>query len=282
MKRKNIALTLLCCAGLLGLCGCGGEETTETADVLTATVYADAQVGGEFIYPYAEVTASADAAENVGLADEIAPETAVSALDVLVAVHEELYGEAFTADPAAYLGVDGGWISNAFENSTDSWSVIYNGESAHSDVESSYGGYEALMINQTAVADGDVVEFVAYQDTVNYADNALWIMQDGTRITSLEVAVGEEVSLNVQGYTYSFFSSYGTETIAAEYLAPVAGVQLGTMAEDGTITAIDGAVCDADGNVTYVPAEAGTYTVVAYLSAGDVVAFFSALTVTVK
>lgn len=282
MRKRNVALTLLCCAGLLGLCGCGETETTAGAETLSVTVYADAQVGGEFVYPYSEVTVSSDAAENAGLSDEIAPDAAVSALDVLVAVHEELYGDDFTADPSSYLAVEDGWISNAFENSTDSWSVIFNGESAHSDAESSYGGFEALMINQTEVADGDVVEFVAYQDTVNYADQTLWFMAEGTRITALELAAGEEFSLNVQGYTYSLYGAYGTEAIANTCLMPVAGVQLGLMAADGSITPIDGAVCDDGGNVTLVLAEAGDYTVVAYVPQGDVVAFYSALTVTVK
>lgn len=282
MKKRNVALTLLCCAGLLGLCGCGDTEATAGADALSVTVYADAQVGGEFVYPYAEVTVSSDAAENAGFADEVASDDAVSALDVLVAVHEDLYGEAFTADPSAYLAVDDGWIGNAFENSTDSWSVIYNGESAHGDTESSYGGFEALMINQTEVADGDVVEFVAYQDTVNYADNALWFMQDGKRITALDATAGEEIALNVQGYTYSYYGAFGTEGIIAEYLAPVAGMQLGVMAADGSISAMDGAVCDEEGNVTCAFDEAGDYTVVAYLPEGDAVAFFSVLTVTVK
>ena len=67
MKKRNVAMTLLCCAGLLGLCGCGGGE--ESADALTATVYTDAQVGGAFVYPFTELTVSADAAENLGLTD---------------------------------------------------------------------------------------------------------------------------------------------------------------------------------------------------------------------
>ena len=277
MKKRNVAMTLLCCAGLLGLCGCGGGE--ESADVLTATVYTDAQVGGEFVYPFSELTVSADAAENFGLADSVSPDTAVSALDVLVAAHEDLYGD----DAASQLVVEEGWIEKAFEQETDYWSVLCNGESPHSDVESSYGGYEALIVNQSPVADGDVVEFVANQDDVNFADNALWIMKDDTRISSLELTPGEAVELNVKGYPCSFYGTYGTEAIVAEYLVPVAGTQLGLMAEDGSVTAIDGAVCDGEGNVSLALDTAGEYVVVAYLpDGGESVAFYSPLTVVVK
>lgn len=281
MKRKHFALALLCCAGLLGLCGCGTD--VEPTDVLTATVYTDAQVDGSFVRPYGEITVSADAAENNGFADQVAPETAVSALDVMVALHEELYGKDFTADPAAYIGIDGGWINNAFDNSTDSVSVILNGESAHSDAASSYGGFEALTVDQTEVKDGDVIQFVSYQDTENYSDYALWLYADDEKVTSLDVASGSDVKLNVKGYTFSFYGAYGEEEITASYLEPMAGVELAVLGKDGVLSPLDGAVSDAEGNVTFALEEAGTYTVVAYLPEGnEAVSFMACLTVTVK
>ena len=131
--------------------------------------------------------------------------------------------------------------------------------------------------------DGDIVEFVANQDDVNFADNALWIMQDGNRISSLELTAGEAAELNVKGYPCSFYGTYGTEAIAAEYLAPVAGVQLGLMGEDGSVTAIDGAVCDGEGNVSLTLESAGEYVVVAFVPAGgEAVAFYSPMIVVVK
>ncbi|MBR5329086.1 MAG: hypothetical protein IKV45_02650 [Firmicutes bacterium] len=281
MKKRNVALTLLCCAGLLGLCGCGGGE--DASEAITATVYVDAQVGGEFVYPFGELTVSSDAAENLGLTDNVSADTAVSALDVLVAANADLYGDAFAEDPSPYLNVEEGWIETAFEQKTDYWSILYNGESPHSDEESGFGGYTALIVNESVVNDGDMVEFIANQDDVNFADNALWIMKDGARISSLEIAAGETAEVSVKGYACSFYGTYGTEAIANEYLAPVSGVQLGIMAEDGTIAAIDGAVCDGEGNVAFSMAEAGEYVVVAYVPAGtDVYAFFAPLIVTVK
>ena len=276
MKKKQIAMTLLCCAGILGFCACGGDTSSEP---ITATVYTDAQVGGEFVYPFTELTVASTAAEDLGLTDAVDASASVSALDVLVAAHQDLYGD----DAASQLVVEEGWIEKAFEQETDYWSVLLNGESPHSDVESAYGGYEALIVNQAVVNDGDVVELIANQDTVNFADNALWIMKDGERVSALELTAGEAVDLSVLGYACSFYGTYGTEALTNEYLAPVAGVQLGLMAEDGTVTAIDGAVCDGEGNVSLTLSEAGAYTVVAYVPAGsDVYAFFAPIAVTVK
>lgn len=281
MKRKKWMLMLLLCTGLLGFCACGSSE--ETVSVPTATVYADVQVSGAFVRPYNEITVAADAAENNGFTDQVSAETGVSALDVMVALHEELYGDDFTADPAAYMQVDGGWINGAFENSGDSWSVIYNGESAHSDTVSAYGGFEALTVDQTEVKDGDVVEFVAYQDTVNYGDYALWIYHGEERVTKLDATAGSEVDLTVKGYSLGFYGSFGTDEITASYLVPVEGVHLAFMAEDGTLTDLDGSVSDGEGSVKMTIEEPGTYTVVAYLPAGgDNVAFAAGLIVMVK
>ena len=281
MKKKSLFAALLCGMALLGFCACGGSE--ETAALPTVTVYADAQVGGAFVRPYGEITVSADAAENNGFTDQVSADTAVSALDVMVALHEELFGEDFTADPAAYMQVDGGWINGTFENSGDSWSVIYNGESAHSDTESAYGGFEALTVDQTEVKDGDVVEFVAYQDTENYSDYALWICSGEERITALETEAGAAAELTVSGYSFGFYGSFGTDEIRASYLEPVKGVQLALMAEDGTLTALDGAFSDENGKVSFTLEETGTYTVVACLPPeSEGCAFMAALTVTVK
>ncbi|MBQ1251542.1 MAG: hypothetical protein IIY02_01360 [Firmicutes bacterium] len=158
MKKKQIAMTLLCCAGILGFCACGGDTSSEP---ITATVYADAQVGGEFVYPFTELTVASTAAEDLGLTDAVDASASVSALDVLVAAHQDLYGD----DAASHLNVEEGWIEKAFAQETDYWSVLWNGESPHSDVESGFGGYEALIINQSVVADGDIVEFIACQQS---------------------------------------------------------------------------------------------------------------------
>lgn len=263
------------------LVGCGGNDPKDAA-VLSVTVYADSQLNGNYDFPYQALTVAADTAESYGYEDQIAAESAVSALDVLVAMHEVQYGDDFTAETCNdYFAVDGGWISKAFENSTTSWSVILNGEAAHSEVTSEYGGYESLMISQTEVTDNDVVEVIAYQDTENYTDNAIWFLQDDKKINQLSVTAGAETTLTVKGYAFCFYGAYGTEEIVKNHLTPLAGVQLALLEKDGSLTDLEGAVSDSTGTVTFHVEEAGTFTVVAYMPADTGgLAFYSALTVT--
>lgn len=273
-----IAMVAVACL----LAGCGNDDN-EAETVPTVTVYADSQLNGSYGFPYQELTVAADTAESYGYEDQVSPETAVSALDVLVAMHEVQYGDAFAADTCGdYFAVDDGWISKAFGNNTTSWSVIVNGEAAHSEVTSESGGYESLMISQTEVNDGDVVEVVAYQDTENYADNELWFLQDDAKVNQLSLTAGAETTLTIKGYNFCFYGSYGTEEIFSQYLMPMEGAQLAILNEEGSLVDIDGAVSDSEGVINFQMDEAGTYTVVAYMPAETgIAAFYSAMTVTV-
>lgn len=263
------------------LVGCSGSDKDEVA-VPTVTVYADSQTNGSYDFPYQPLTVAADTAETYGYEDQVSAESAVSALDVLVAMHEMQYGDDFTADSCNdYFVVKDGWISKAFANDTTSWSVILNGEAAHSEVASEYGGYESLMISQTEVADDDVVEVVAYQDAENYSDNEIWFLQDDKKISQLSVTAGAETTLTVKGYAFCMYGAYGTEEIGKDYLTPLAGVQLALLNEDGSLTDLDGAVSDDEGAVSFHIDDAGTFTVVAYMPADTgIIAFYSALMVT--
>jgi hypothetical protein len=262
--------------------GCGNvDNSAET--VPSVTVYADSQIDGNYGFPYQELTVSADTAESYGYEDQVSEDTAVSALDVLVAMHEVEYDDAFTTDTCNdYFVVNDGWISKAFENDTTSWSVIVNGEAAHSDVTSEYGGFESLMINQTEVSDDDVVEVISYQDMENYTDNELWLLQDDTRISQLSLTAGAETTLTVKGYSFAYYGAYGTEEISSQYLMPMEGAQLAILNEDGSLSVMEGVASDVDGMVTFQIDEAGTYTVVAFMPEDTgMIAFYSALTVTV-
>lgn len=265
------------------LTGCGNNEDGGAEAVPTVTVYADSQINGSYGFSYQKLTVAADTAESYGYEDQVSSATAVSALDVLVAMHETQYGDDFTADTCGdYFAVDGGWISKAFANKTTSWSVIVNGEASHSEVTSEYGGYESLMISQTQVNDNDVVEVVSYQDTTSYADNELWFLQDDAKVNQLSLTAGAETTLTIKGYSFSNYGSYGTEEILSQYLMPMEGARLAILNEDGTLTDIDGAVSDSEGILNFLMDEAGTYTVVAYMPAETgIVAFYSAMTVTV-
>ena len=110
MKRKYLFTTLLLCLSLILSAGCGAKkdaadtETKSDATPAEITVYSDAQLTQNCVI-YRELTVGGDLAESYGFNDGLDVDT-VSALDVLVALHEEKYGDSCTADTCGdYLAV---------------------------------------------------------------------------------------------------------------------------------------------------------------------------------
>ncbi|HMM06142.1 MAG TPA: S-layer homology domain-containing protein [Clostridiales bacterium] len=241
--------------------------TVNVHQAVKASVYTDVQMAGAFTLPYQMVRVSSDLAESYGYVDSVPFWENVSGMDVLVKIHKMVYGDAFTAETSRdYLDVtESGWIKKVLEEDEGSWSIIFNGECAHTDVVSSYGGYEALSVNQTAVFAYDVVEFVAYQDLTEYADQCIWLTCDEERVDAVFAPVGEDITFSLASYAFAAYSHYGTEAIIDDYLTVLSGAQLAVMNQKGELTDIDDAVTDADGNVTISFNEEGAYTVVAYL-----------------
>ncbi len=281
MKKMNKNIIFALAVMALVLCFSMGAAATTVAE---ADVTLDVQSAGAFALPYQTVTVNANLAEEYGYTDQLSPSEQVSALDVMVKMHELIYGDDFTtANCTDYLNVSAdGWILKALEEASYNWSFILNGECAHSDVESSYGGYEGLTVNQTAVADGDICELVEYQDTTDYADQCLWFLQNNAKVTSLDVVAGSSIDLQLAGYPFATKGAYGTEAILAEHLSALSGVQLALMNEDGTLDDIPEAVTDKDGDVSLSFDDCGSYTLVATVPASsETKAFLSVLTVNV-
>lgn len=285
MKIKGLLTAFLLYLGIFGLCGCGDTEEAENGaadgDVASVTVYTDAQFPQDYI-DFRTLTATAELSDTYGFVDEVSG--GVSALDVLIALSEEVFGADFTPDTVGdYLVYEDGMLQKALYAETKAWAVLINGESAHSDEASSYGGFNALTLTQTEVKDGDTVEFVTYGDTEGYSDLELWYLADGKKLSEVTVNAGEAFEAEIQGYTQSFYGAYGTEAIMNEYLAPAEGVQLALMTEDGTFSDLENCVTDADGAFTYTFDEPGEYVLIAYYGGLDPVpAFFAPLRVTVK
>lgn len=278
MKRLSVIAMLLCCA-VFAFCACGSnEETADTSSdgsALTVTVYADVQLDGEMTRDFGTIEVSSDAAENAGLADSVDSASAVSALDVLAALHTEMYPD-FNADTAGdYVVVDGGWMNKAFEYETANWSVILNAEAPHGDAESSYGGFEPLTVDQTEVNDGDVVEFVTYCDTENYSDEEIWFYSDGNRGNTFAFNPGEEFSLNLKSYCFSFYGNYGEEAISEGYLAASDNIKLSVYDAQGNEVDCGEAVTDAEGNVSLTIEEPGSYNVIASPAEGNTFFYFN-------
>lgn len=276
MKGKMI-FTLVVVA--LVLCFSMGVAAETPSDTVNATIFADAQLSNAFTVNYQMVHVNSYLAESYGYTDEVDYTKSVSAMDVMVKLHELKYGSAFTATTCGdYLATTGGWIGKAFGDSTHYWGVAINGESAHSDVLGN-SGYDCYLINQTPISDGDVVEVLAYQEAA-CDEQYIWPMNDGDRVDSMSVDVGEKIDLTLKGYLFSWYSGYGTDTIKSTYLSALSGVQFAILNKDGSYTDIDGAVSDGDGNVTVSFDTAGNYYLVAYMpTATEMNAFMAVIRV---
>jgi hypothetical protein len=199
----------------------GFAEESE-ASKTTITVAATATNGDKFIVNNQALTVSSDEAENFGYSDSLTD--GVSALDVLVKMHEEKYGEAFTKETASnYLAFsESGWITVAFEDNSGSLSYYVN------------NGYANGLSDE--VSDGGTFELFFYKDTTYWSDVY-------THLSDITAIAGEETTIN-----------------ASYYGAAMAGVKLANV--DGlNITPIDGAVADSNGDIKVTFDKPGTYYV---------------------
>ena len=157
----------------------------------------------------------------MGYQDKVDQETAVSTLDVLVTLHEELYPTMTSATAENYLKlwyqesltVGGAWIDKMFGVETTAVSFAVNGlapdtgeiyKDANGNPTNDYVG---KMVNEAAVENGDVVDFFFYKDTQSYSDMYAYFADDnGNFLKSLTVTPGETYTLNVKAYAYATYS----------------------------------------------------------------------------
>ncbi|MCI8404043.1 MAG: terpene cyclase/mutase family protein [Clostridia bacterium] len=138
---------------------------------LSVTVAATAVKENKFLINEQELSVSSDEAERFGYEDLL--ENGVSALDVLVKMHEKIYGKSFTPDNAnEYLSLSGGWITHAFgeETSNIGYKINY---------------MDASDLTQ-AMTDGEAFEFYYYGDTQYYSD--VYLHMDDIVVTAGETA----------------------------------------------------------------------------------------------
>jgi hypothetical protein len=281
MKGKMI-FTLVVIA--LVLCfSMGVAADTQEEDPVDVIVFADVQMDGAFTTTYQMLRVNSYLAESYGYADNVNYTENVSAMDVLVKLHELEYGSAFTTTTCGdYLSLseyDG--IKEAFGITTFDWSIIVNGEAAHTDEVAAWGGYMGLGITQTPIEYSDHVEFVKYQDTENYADHCIWPLDEyGDYIQDYSADVNEDIGLTLGSFPFMTYGTYGSYAIYNEQLAPLSGAQLALLNKDGSLTDIEGAVSDVNGDVSISFDSAGNYTLVAYLpSDNETKAFMAVISV---
>ena len=190
----------------------------------------------------------------------------ITPLDALVQMHIDLY-DVTKENIGDYLEVNSaGFITKLNGVSTSSISFAVNGAMPHDDVETDYG-YTGYSANDCVLRQDDEVEFFFYQDDY-YLDNYGMFFADGEKVSSIEAEAGEDISLQLKGYCYAYFGNYAQSMIDQQTKA-VEDAQLMLITPDaadpkgylGTSEAVEGAVTDAGGSVTFQFDTAGTYYV---------------------
>lgn len=244
--------------------------TVTVRDAKTISVTASMQAENTFMLVPKKLSVSSGLAESYGYEDAVTD--GVSALDVLVKVHEVLFGEEFTEETKdAYLSVSSGWVTKV-AGLTDNFSFAVDGEYP-CDRSGEYGqyGYTGYMINQAPVSANGSVEFFFYQDS-SYMDYYTWFTDaSGSRLDAITVTAGESFPLGVNGYMFAFAGAFKGQdrlnngTLNGSYARE--GVQVMKADENGNMTAFAPAVVtDENGMCAVTFEQAGTY----YLSAiGD-------------
>lgn len=197
-------------------------ETQNAKAVVSANVIASAvEADNSPLVSPEHITVYSNAAEDMGYQDKVDQKTAVSTLDVLVTLHEELYPTMTSATAENYLKlwyqesltVGGAWIDKMFGVETTAVSFAVNGlapdtgeiyKDANGNPTNDYVG---KMVNEAAVENGDVVDFFFYKDTQSYSDMYAYFADDnGNFLKSLTVTPGETYTLNVKAYAYATYS----------------------------------------------------------------------------
>ena len=258
---------------------CGdAEEGTENTPAVVPTTYTvtvkagqripkanvtvRSQAAGAYLHGIETVEVSGDLAESYGFTDNV---EGVSALDVLVKAHELVFGKDFTPQTASsYLSVGStGWVSLTF-GLTDSFGFFVNEGFPNDGTASASGGYNGTFVTNTAVHDGDTVDFFLYQDGKEWSDYYTWIDAPAA------VVDGEKVNVTVKGF-YAV-SAYLYKDGAALKAAAKAleGVRLGWLEPaTGAVTAIQNAVTDENGTASFVADKAATGYLVALSNSDD-------------
>lgn len=229
LLRKSVAVFAAVSVLLSQPIGFCAEENN------SVTISASAASGGAFIAYEEAMEVSSDSAEKYGFTDSV--EDGISALDVLTALHETVYGGAFTAQTAGdYLKVSGGWISKAFGVSTSAAGFLTDRK------------YCSDTVDAARITNGGSFEFFIFQNAEFYSDYY-------THIDDFTVKRGEEITLQSGGW--EFMTGYSDNPVRR----CGQGVRLAYVGEDGTLTPIEGTESGEDGSINAVFDTAGEYKI---------------------
>lgn len=253
MKLKQLFSALLC----LAILACCAPIALAAEDSATVTFWFS---NGDEITTAFDLTVTDGTAESFGYTvaekdhNDAAIET-VTAMDVLVAAHKAVYGDAFTKDTANdYLTVNTGFMTKAFGLSTSNLGFAVNDATLHDDTfVETYNGYTGYAIDTARVHDGDRICLYTIRDP--YWSDVLPLFDK----TSVETAEGEAFTLTVSGYSAVYYGCCTQETIDRN-TSPLEGVKVECTQDFKTFTEVG--TLDADGKLSVTLPDVGTYYLV--------------------
>lgn len=232
MKRtsKLLLLTLVLASVFAFSTGIFADETYVADAVVTVTAQnssVDSPAEDDFFNPPITLYVPGNIAEAYGYVDAIDPAKGVSALDVLVAYHQRLYTEdSFSKENASkFLSLSGNTLNKAFCYESMGWCFAVNGEGGHTGDMKDDGSYESTNFTNTVINNGDTVDFALSRDP-SWKDKMVWFVEDGERIVTKSVAVGESFDINLKSYIFMWESQYGTEAMFKNILKPFANAKI--------------------------------------------------------
>jgi len=251
----------------MGLLGDLPDITLNVKPASAVEVDFTSQFAGGFLHaPQFDHEVLETLAESYGFTDTV---DGVSALDVLVAAHELVYGEDFTAETAGdYLAVTGGNVKKQFAIDGDDYlgGFFLNHAFPNDGTELPSGGYNGTFVGNTEVKDGDLVEFFFYEDDY-YGDTYNWFTDaDEEYSRTYTLCPGQDLDLVLNG----FFAMEAYRCKDEDELVNYSGADYVDAAQiytvdttTGALTEIEDAVTD-EGDVTLTFDEPGTYYITAY------------------
>ena len=187
-----------------------------------------------YIFAPVETDVKVTTAESYGYTDTVTD--GVSALDVLVKIHEAMLGEEFTPLTANdYLIVSSeGYLSRIMGYDTYNFGFAVNGAAPHDDVLTEYG-YTGYSLNQAQLKNGDTAEFFIYRDSWAM-DTYCNFIYNSADTKGVKINKGETIELTLVGYPFGWYSCYEDSKIE-DMKFPVANAQI--MLNGETITTTD-------------------------------------------
>ena len=257
MKKRILAVAAAMAVAVVMMFG--GTASAFADEAKTANVEVTMQKDYSFVLCHKNVKASSDLSDKYGLKDNC---SGVSVLDVMLAMHEEYYGDKFTKDSMEdYFivkeGSYGGYSVYKIFGTGDDASVLSCGY---------YVNDAAAMSTDDEVADGAKFDMFIYQDTTNYSDKYTTF---GSSSYKGKTEQDITVKLNAE--------QYGSDW--RPYNVPLAGADI-YVVENGKISEEPIARTDDNGEAVVSFKTAGVYNLTAKYKEMPIVMPWCTVTVT--